>query len=85
MTIDEAIHQPRIDVSGTELVTLDSQLSPEIVAAVTALHESRARPNGVYPNLYACPSLAGHDPVVGFNSAAAFIASPRAAAIAESI
>ncbi len=85
MTVDEAIHQPRIDVSGTQLVTLDSQLTPEIVDAVSASHESRIRPNGVYPNLFACPSIASHDPSVGFNSAAAFVASPRAAAIAEPV
>ncbi|HKJ17944.1 MAG TPA: gamma-glutamyltransferase [Xanthomonadales bacterium] len=83
MSIDEAIHQPRLDVSGTELVTLDSQLPPDIVAAVTSAHQSRVRPNGVYPNLFACPSMVGHDPSVGYNAGAAFIASPRAAAIAE--
>ncbi len=83
MTVDEAIHQPRIDVSGTDLVTLDSRLSREVIDAMGTSYQTRVRPNGVYPNLFACPSLVGYDPQAGVSSGAAFVASPRAAAVAQ--
>jgi hypothetical protein len=77
------MHQPRLDISGTDLVTLDARLPRDVIDTVSAAHRARVRPDGVYPNLFACPSIVGHDPVSGTNAAGAFVASPRAAAIAE--
>ncbi len=82
MDVGQALHQPRLDVSGTDLVTLDSRLAPDVIAAVEGMHRSRVRPDGVYPNLFACPSLAGYDPERGRGMGGAFVASPRAAAVA---
>lgn len=81
MDVNRAMHQPRLDVSGTDLVTLDSRLSAAIIEAVSADHRARVRPDGVYPNLFACPSMVGFDPARSLGSGGAFVASPRAAAI----
>lgn len=83
MSVDAAIHQPRLDVSGAETVTLDSALPPDVVEAVSSAHQARTMPNGVYPNLFACPSIVSHDPQTGRNAGGAFVMSPRAAAIPE--
>ncbi len=82
MDVEQALHQPRLDVSGTELVTLDSRLDPDVIRALSAEHLTRVRPDGVYPNLFACPSMVGYDPATGRAAGGAFVASPRAAAIA---
>ncbi len=83
MSVEDAMHQPRLDISGTDLVTLDARLPRDVIETISAAHSARVRPDGVYPNLFACPSIVGHDPATGTNSAGAFVASPRAAAIAE--
>lgn len=83
MNTGDAMHQPRLDISGTELVTLEDRLSADVIERLAQLHQTRVRPNGVYPNLFACPGLVGFDPATKRSSGAAFIASPRAAAVAE--
>ena len=83
MSIDAAIHQPRLDVSGTDTATLDSRLSPDIVEAVSSAHKARTMPNSVYPNLFACLSVVGHDPRSGRSTGGAFVISPRASAAIE--
>lgn len=84
MSVDEAIHQPRLDVSGTQTVTLDSRLPPDVIEAVSSAHQTSTMPNGVYPNLFACPSIVGHDPQSGRSTGGAFVVSPRASATPES-
>ncbi len=83
MDVERAMHQPRVDVSGTDLVTLDTRLAPGVVEALSAAHRTRVRPDGVYPNLFACPSMVGFDPSRGVSAGGAFVASPRAAAVPE--
>lgn len=83
MTLDTAIHQPRLDVSGGDTVTMDHALPKSVVDAVSASHQTQVLPNGVYPNLFACPSVAAHDPASSTNTGAAFVVSPRAAAWVE--
>ena len=83
MDVEAAMHHPRLDISGTDLVTLDARLAPAVVKAIADRHRARVRPDGVYPNLFACPSIVGFDPATGTSSGGAFIASPRAAAIPE--
>ena len=83
MSVNAAIHQPRLDVSGAETVTLDSTLPPDVVEAVSSAHQARTMPNGVYPNLFACPSIVGYDPKTGRNTGGAFVMSPRASATPE--
>jgi hypothetical protein len=54
-----------------------------VIERISARHPVRVRPDGVYPNLFACPSLVGHDPATGRNFGGAFVASPRASALAQ--
>ena len=82
MDVESAAHQPRIDVSGTDYVTVDRALSPEIRRRLAAEFESREVQSGVYPNYFACPNIAcWHRD--GTTSAAAFVPSPWGGAAAE--
>ena len=56
MSLSEAFHQPRIDVSGGKQILADTALSNETMAALqTVAATSRARRH-VYPYAYACPA-----------------------------
>ncbi len=83
MPLDAAIHQPRLDVSGTDTVSVDSVLPQDVIIALSSAYRTRLLPNGVYPNPFACPSAVCHDPESRQNTGAAFVVSPRAAAWAE--
>lgn len=83
MSLDAAIHQPRLDVSGTDTVTLDQALPHDIVKIVSSSHKTQVLPNGVYPNPFACPSVVCHDPANRENAGAAFVVSPRASVWVE--
>ena len=85
MSVDEAIHQPRLDVSGTDTVTLDTALPAAVIEAISSAHQAQVMPNGVYPNMYACPSVVCHDPHARRNTGAAFVPSPRASAVPEAV
>ena len=63
---EEAVHHPRIDVSGDETtLTADPRLPAEVVRALEARHRVLRREHAVYPSLFACPSLALRDPATG--------------------
>ena len=83
MSLDEAIHQPRLDVSGSDTVTLDQALPEDVLKTISRAHQTQVAPNGVYPNLFACPSAACHDPAGHENTGAAFVVSPQASAWIE--
>ncbi len=83
MPLDAAIHQPRLDVSGTDTVSVDSALPAEVVDALSSVYPTRVLLNGVYPNPFACLSAVCHDPENKQNTGAAFVVSPRAAAWVE--
>jgi hypothetical protein len=71
-------HQPRLDVSGTDLVTMmDSMDEATIAAMQETFAETRVRPNGVSPNFFALPQLVEREPS-GAASGACFIPSPHA-------
>lgn len=56
LSLEEAFHQPRIDVSGASRVIADKELSPEIIETlrkVLPLVEARRTP---YPYSFACPA-----------------------------
>ena len=77
MDAGQAAHQPRIDVSGTEMLSMMSDL-PENVADLLKSHypEHRVRANGVSPNLFALPQLILQSK--GQAQGACFIPSPHA-------
>ncbi len=80
MTIGEAAHFPRVDVSGSNIVCVDDRLQPGVTGDLPDGFVVERAPNGVYPALYACPNLAEFDEVTGVSSGAAYVASPWAEA-----
>jgi gamma-glutamyltranspeptidase/glutathione hydrolase len=49
MSLDEAMHAPRIDVSGPDLVVADRAFSPEILETLAARHPTVLADRTVYP------------------------------------
>jgi gamma-glutamyltranspeptidase/glutathione hydrolase len=78
MSMDAAFHQPRLDVSGTDTVTLDNQLSHDIMTTLSEQFRVEVAQHGVYPALFACPNSVGFDPRSGQKVGAAFVPSPWA-------
>jgi gamma-glutamyltranspeptidase / glutathione hydrolase len=86
MNVDEACHQPRVDVSGTPLVTVDARL-PAAVAEyldenLSERHQVARAQHGVYPALFACPNLVLRDEQRGVNVGGAFVMSPWSQVVA---
>ena len=58
MTVDAAAHQGRLDVSGTDLVTIMASLPDSIIQGLVDHYpETLVRINGVSPNLFALPQI----------------------------
>ena len=83
MSLADAIHWPRIDVSGSDLVSLDDRLDPVVRASIRSQWPVRTVGHGVYPSLFACPSVARMERHRGRTSGVAYVLSPLSAAIAE--
>lgn len=83
MSIDAAVHQPRIDVSGAAAVIADGKLPPAVLSALARDHELCTETHGVYPALFACPNIAARDHGRGVSIGAAFVMSPWAKVSAE--
>ena len=81
MSVHDAIHQPRIDVSGGADITVDPLLDRDIVEFLSRHYSVVEVPHGVYPSMYACPGIAQFDPRTGNSVGAAFVMSPVAAAV----
>jgi len=77
MDAEQAAHQPRIDVSGTEMLSMMAALPEDIIRRLKhQFPEHRVRPNGVSPNLFALPQLVLQHQ--GIAHGACFIPSPHA-------
>ncbi|MEE2803800.1 MAG: gamma-glutamyltransferase [Pseudomonadota bacterium] len=83
MSLADAMHWPRIDVSGSDLVSLDDRLDPVVRASIRSQWPVRTVGHGVYPSLFACPSVARMERHRGRTSGVAYVLSPLSAAIAE--
>jgi gamma-glutamyltranspeptidase/glutathione hydrolase len=83
MTLEEAFHQPRLDVSGEGRAILDVRLSVDVERAVAALMPVLREPTSVYPVQFACPSAVLRDPATAVYHGMSEIASPWAGAVAE--
>ncbi len=77
MTLDEAIHCPRVDTS-TDIVAVNDRLSRDIIEALRARFTVEETGDRVYPVMFACPNGAGRNLKTGWSSGAAFVMSPRA-------
>jgi len=84
MTLEEAFHQPRLDMSGDGTATLDARLPAAVEQAVAARFPIARRPLDVYPLLFACPSAVLRDPASGLHHGMSEIVSPWSGGVAES-
>ena len=83
MTLDDAAHHPRIDVSNSEYVTVDQRLPPDVIDALAADGPTEVVEHGVMPINFACPNaivVQQDDTREGVSDTA----SPWSAAIAQS-
>ncbi len=81
MSLEDAFHQPRIDVSGGATVIADDSLAPEVLSALAADHQVVAARRTPYPYAFACP--AGVLRQAGENWGATEPLSPWGDAVAE--
>ncbi len=85
MELGAAVHQARIDVSGTPPVIVDNRLDDATVIELTENYPTYVTAHGVYPALFACPNVVAHDHNRKLNAGGAFVMSPWAAARGERV
>ena len=81
MSMDEAMHTPRIDASGAAPITVDRVLPADVLDALARHHELLVAQHGVYPAFFASPNLAGYESASGTMVGAACVNSPWARAV----
>ena len=82
MSMDDAMHTPRIDASGAASITADRALATEIIDALRERHEEvQVAQHGVYPAFFANPNLAGYESWSRTTVGAACVISPWASAL----
>lgn len=83
MSIEEAIHAPRIDVSGEPWITVDSSFDKLIIQELKKIHDVNEVFNSCVPNLFGSPNIILFDKLNNTKTGGAFVYSPWAAAVAE--
>jgi len=81
MTPEQAAHQPRIDVSGPDLVHADRRLPPDVLAALAA-EGADVVEHGVLPINFACPNFVVQR-ADGVRTGISDVVSPWSAAVAQ--
>jgi gamma-glutamyltranspeptidase/glutathione hydrolase len=84
MRLEDAFHQPRIDASGGETVSVDPRLPEAVRNALAEQFPVVDTELVVYPTNYACPSAVLRDPQEGTHYGASDVMSPWSGAVAES-
>jgi len=82
LSLEQAFHHPRIDISGDQLIA-DAALSEDVIQTMEQSHPVTTRPNNIYPFHWACPSAVRR--VDGWNMGATEVMSPWADAISEDL
>jgi gamma-glutamyltranspeptidase/glutathione hydrolase len=82
MSVEDAAHHPRIDVSSTDKVTANRRLPGEILAALAADGELETVEHGVLPVNFACPNVIVQH-LDGTRSGISDVVSPWSAALAQ--
>ena len=78
MSVDQAVHHPRIDVSGTDDISVMAHAPTAVIDALNAAFErTRVLPNGVAPNSFALPQIVQRRSD-GLFQGGAFVPSPHA-------
>ena len=81
MTLEEAFHQPRIDMSGAGRATADRTLPRPVLDALAKIFPTTITPRTGYPYAFACPSAVLRDGEL--NMGCTEIMSPWGDAVAE--
>jgi gamma-glutamyltranspeptidase/glutathione hydrolase len=84
MSLEDAFHQPRIDASGGDTVSVDPRLPEPIRKALAEQFPTVDTELVVYPTNYACPSSVLRDPNGGMHYGMTDVMSPWSGAVAES-
>ena len=82
MTLEQAAHQPRIDVSGPDGASADIRLPPDVIAALEAEGPTEVVEHGVMPINFACPNVIALN-ADGSRTGISDAASPWSAAVAQ--
>lgn len=83
MTLDEAWHTPRIDVSGGDTVGVDTRIRTDIRAALQRDYAIEDTELVVLPTNFACPSAVARDAASGEHFGIADVMSPWSGAVSE--
>ncbi|MDZ7684997.1 MAG: gamma-glutamyltransferase [Gammaproteobacteria bacterium] len=71
MSIDAAVHCPRLDNSGTDMITLMDSMAPDVVAALAEEFRKRAfAPMALHPTCSPCRNSQGGVPMATVKAAA---------------
>ena len=83
MTLEDAFHQPRIDASGGDTVSVDPRHTKAVQEALSAKFPVVPTELVVYPTNYACPSAVFNDADSGEHFGIADVMSPWSGAVSE--
>ena len=83
MSLEAAFHQPRIDASGGETVSVDPRLPEAVRKALADQFPTTETELVLYPTNYACPSAVLRDPDEGTHFGVTDVMSPWSGAVAE--
>lgn len=83
LNLEQAFHQPRIDVSGAGKIIADRLLEPDVISALEAIAPVTTARRNIYPYAFACP--AGVMREGDTNTGCTEIMTPYGDAIAERI
>lgn len=80
LSLPDAIHHPRIDVSGGETANVNINLSPEVIEAVEDVLPVVPVEDAVFPSNFACPNGVADDAATGVKSAQSYPMFPMSGA-----
>ncbi len=83
LTLEDAIHHPRLDMSGGPHVTLDSRLPADWMDVIAAKMPAKWAESSVYPVLFAIASAVARDTASGINTGVAEPSHPLSGVMAE--
>jgi gamma-glutamyltranspeptidase/glutathione hydrolase len=83
MSLEDAFHQPRIDASGGDTVSVDPRLPDAVRKALSEQFATVDTELVVYPTNYACPSAVLRDPGDGMHYGMSDVMSPWSGAVTE--
>lgn len=76
MDLETAFHHGRLDVSGTDIVTVDKGLPMEVIDALSNKFRTQPATHSTYPPLFACPNAVQRDSTASLNTGVAYVMSP---------